>query len=524
MFQSLRSMSVAWKLLIPVATVVALGFATLVWESSQGLHHGLYEVAKLNRIDTTELLAENVKGGVRWKKSQAIEAAYTQLVAKPDSTVSDLVTWDAKGNVLTRYRAKQLPEYPLDSALSSVGKELRYEESGTHAWLVVPITSGKEGDSPVGTLAIAFSNDRLSAVVNDEWFDALVISLLALVVALALIVWVARSVIGRPLCRLKLLASELAEGDGDLTRRLEVSTKDEFGRVAVSINLFIAKIQDVVTHVTSSATQLDGSAQQVNEISLATNELLAKHQTEVEQVATAMNQMSVSFAEVSGNASNTANAANEAKQGTSQANDAVGEAVAVIDRLATEVESATNVVQRLEEDSERIGGVLDVIRGIAEQTNLLALNAAIEAARAGEQGRGFAVVADEVRTLASRTQESTQEIQQMIEQVQQGSRNAVAAMQKSRDGTRDSVDKTSVVRNSLEAIMKAVAAIADMNLQVANAVEEQTSVSDDISESISSISALASGVVERSQQNSQASSGLTELSSELKRLLGQFRT
>jgi len=248
-----------------------------------------------------------------------------------------------------------------------------------------------------------------------------------------------------------------------------------------------------------------------------------KSNSRVEQVATAMNEMTSTVQEVSRNANQAADAAVNADNESQTGNVVVTKTVDSINSLASEVANATTVINELKDDTESISSILDVIRGIAEQTNLLALNAAIEAARAGEQGRGFAVVADEVRTLASRTQQSTTEISSMIEKLQSGANSAVTVMQDSLERTETTVEHATKAGISLTSITAAVATINDMNLQIANAAKEQTEVAEDINKNIIEINMIAEQTSSHSKDTAQTSTELSDLAKQLAGVVGQFR-
>ena len=236
-----------------------------------------------------------------------------------------------------------------------------------------------------------------------------------------------------------------------------------------------------------------------------------------------MNEMNATVHDVAQNASSAADAARAADEAANEGRNVVQTTVQAIDRLASEVEQANGVIGKLKQESEQIGSVLDVIRNIADQTNLLALNAAIEAARAGEQGRGFAVVADEVRSLASRTQESTQEIQQMMERLQNGTGEAVRVMHSSQEKTRETVAKAQLAGTSLESIKASVSTIHAMNTQIASAAEEQGVVANEINRSVVNIADISKKTAQGSSNSAEASRTLATLGEEMHGLVKQFK-
>ncbi len=350
-------------------------------------------------------------------------------------------------------------------------------------------------------------------------------SLIALVLAIlviAIIAWISMGIL-RPM---QTLATTMtcAANDHDLSLRMKVSSKDEIGETGTAFNTMLGDFQGIVGQVSGSATQMSSAAEELSAITQAAAYEIQEQTSQTDQVATAITEMSATVQEVARNASEAAVAANETTDEANNGRQVVVEAIDSMNQLASEIEQAGNVINKLEEDGVKIGAVLDVIRGIAEQTNLLALNAAIEAARAGEQGRGFAVVADEVRTLASRTQESTQEIQQMIERLQSGTKAAVDAMDSSRSQAQSGVEKISTAGEALSTIVSGITRINDMNTQIASASEEQSVVAEEINQNVVKISEIAANSSANAGQTQHSSDELSRLSVELQGLVSQFKS
>jgi len=352
--------------------------------------------------------------------------------------------------------------------------------------------------------------------------NTLGLTVLAIVLG-ALVAFVVIRALKRAFCHVIESLTDIASGEGDLTRRLDEAGRDEVAELGRAFNRFVIKIQALVKQVAETGEQLMAESQAMTDMSVDTKLNMNQQESKLDLVATAMNEMTATVQEVARNASEASSGAQEADKEAGAGNRMVDEVVAAINDLAHEVRESARTIGSVENNAEQIGTVLDVIRGIAEQTNLLALNAAIEAARAGEQGRGFAVVADEVRTLASRTQESTREIQEMIERLQGGARGAVEVMRHSEQKTDDVVERAGRAGEALKRITRAVSSIAEMNTQIATAAEEQSAVSEDINENVVSIHTLATQAAESAEQTSNRSQALQRVAEDLQRTIGAFR-
>jgi methyl-accepting chemotaxis protein len=381
------------------------------------------------------------------------------------------------------------------------------------------LSSLKKVSSAVNNLNSSIKEEAKDNVSSSR---LLIISfaLIAIVVAIGINWWVLQSIRG-PLAEMLRVMAKVS--DGDLRENVEVKSQDEIGKLSEGFNQLINQLSSMLNEISASSHQLSAAAEQTSAISSESHANINKQKEQTDMIATAMTEMTATVDEVASSATNTSKEVSKADREAIEGQKIVQNNIETINGLAQEIRNAAEVIDKLDTYSTNIGTVLDVIRGIADQTNLLALNAAIEAARAGEQGRGFAVVADEVRTLASKTQESTSEIQEMIERLQSGTLEAVKVMKTSTHEAQNSVAETAKAGESLSKITDAVSIINDMSSHIASAADEQSAVSREMHENVLSISQAADQTAQGASENLAASQEMATLAENLQRLVGRFQ-
>lgn len=436
-------------------------------------------------------------------------AGQVSLIADLEEKVAEINTLLAGNNSIVELKTRRLQSTAEATTLLASAEQQTVSAMTSLAGLL----------NQASTAAETIQQDSASGVSNAITLIFTVV-LFSIIVSVVIATVTVRS-ISIPLAKVNQILGVVASGD--MTQKLDDSAKDEFGELARNCNKVIANLQQLIQGIISRSTQLAAASEQTSAITVQTTQAIREQKSQVTQAATATTEMSST---AQGVLQSSKDAVAEIKNADNEAERVKGislENKSIILQLSHEVEQASVVINKLHKDSASIGSILDVIRGIAEQTNLLALNAAIEAARAGEQGRGFAVVADEVRSLASKTQASTQEIQAMIQVLQSGAQAAVEAMNKGKKQAENCVAKTEVATKALDSITHAVHLAHDMSTQISDAAKEQNQVSHEISNLLESIVSIAEETASGAEQTSESSHEVARLAEELRVSVEQFK-
>ncbi len=432
---------------------------------------------------------------------------------------SEVFIFDPHGKIEQQASANQQSNVRLPASTKEGGFEVVERDGRYQVVTAVPIND--ETGAGLGMLATVQDQTETYRVQVMSVYTSIGIVIIALLGSAAGLYWYFRRVF-RPID--KVVATMVEIADGNLSCEIpEHISDDETGRLIKGLCDMVEQLHGILQDISAATAQLVSGSSRLSSVTDDSRQRILRQKEETDQVATAVHEMAATVQEVSANAAHAATAASQAKQKAEDGLSTVQQTIVSIDKLVTDIKHSAEVIGHLKGESENIGSVLDVIRGIAEQTNLLALNAAIEAARAGEQGRGFAVVADEVRTLASRTQESTQEIQKMIEKLQNGAIEAVRVMGMSENSSAKTIEQARNADAALTSIHQSVAQISELNTQIARAADEQTTVAEMINTSVVRISEHAEASALATEHTETASSELHVIGDKLNSLVKRFR-
>ncbi|NOH98968.1 methyl-accepting chemotaxis protein [Vibrio sp. 99-70-13A1] len=367
----------------------------------------------------------------------------------------------------------------------------------------------------IDTTLIEQNTDSLNQMIT---LALIVCGLIFIAISIVLL-----SIAFKPLLNLKAVVADLSQGNGDLTQRLEVVSKDEIGQISTSINLFIEKLQSMFMEVLDSSAQIDAAISQLSQQSKSNVSTLNSHTVETEQAIAAIEEMSATASSIAESSNDAAKLTELTSSNASDSKDTVTNAVSSVSSLMDQVASMSLTISTMNDDTKQISSVLQVIGDIAEQTNLLALNAAIEAARAGEQGRGFAVVADEVRALAARTQQSTSQINEMLAKLHKTTDNVVSEMATTQTSCEQTAEKTNQVMSSLNVVTGSVVEINDLNTLMATAAEQQSQVTSEVTRNMAAIQEMIQKLNANASETTSVSDELRATSSNLSDVVGRFK-
>ncbi|XOV80768.1 MAG: methyl-accepting chemotaxis protein [Aestuariibacter sp.] len=495
MFKSISQQLVFWLLLSGVVAAIVSGSTAYLFASNQA------------EAD----FAKQTKAQLEYARVALIEPVFTYDFGQVEQIAKAMTDIDiVSGVLITDHR---------DKDLGKAGKT-RVTEDDIETFETAEIL--RDGN-PIGKISVVYTKasmlDKLSSNATSATINIVVLVIAMLIAAII----TAHKLVLSQLAQVTDSIKEIALGDGDLTRKLKGARSTEFAYLAKNFHLLLDKLADLIKSILNTGNTIESSSETIKSMMQDANRKTDAQVSDVQMIATALQEMSITASKVAEHSKHTVEQTDIAKEKVNQGKQRVDSSVSIIKGLESQIMGTAEQVYRLRDNSEKIGSVVTVIKSIAEQTNLLALNAAIEAARAGEQGRGFAVVADEVRTLAQRTQSSTEEIENIVTELQTSAEDAHQSMSTSKGAVEEAASGADSISQVLDDIQETVVNVSDMNHQIAVASEEQSAVSNDLSSRIESINSSADSLAHTMHDVSGISVELEDKCHDMQSMLGRFK-
>lgn len=515
--EGLKNISLKWKILLSVtltciAAVVATTFIVL--------KSGITQVEETIIGDTrtlAEVLGEASVGAITFDDDMSVTASLEALQVSDRVLGAVIFTENKLFASFFRTDDESTGSDSQDVLKKPLPEGVVVLEGG----LIVTEVIRSEGQQ-IASISFHMDLSELDDVVSRAVGNAIIVVIVISIIAAGLGYFVQASIV-KPMNNVVIALRDISEGEGDLTRRLPAEGSDEISDLAECFNCFVERLQGIIASIVEASGEVDERSNILLNLSQENERSITSQKMDISQIVTSIKEMSSVVVDVARSVAETADSSHQADQVAMSGKQIVMNTMSQIQNLSNDIKTASEVIDSLRQETVSIGTVLDVIRSIADQTNLLALNAAIEAARAGEQGRGFAVVADEVRTLASRTQSSTTEVQEMIERLQTGSAKAVEMMLAGTSQANASLTKASEATESLEEITKYVGEIRDRTNQISAASEEQSSATQQIELNIDNVAEVAQNTAESSSRITSDSAQLAKMAKQMSELVGRFK-
>lgn len=511
----MNNLSLKWKILFSVTlTCIAAVVVTTLVTARAGIATAEKAIVEDTRT-LAQVLGEASIGAMTFDDSATVSSSLGALRVSP--RILSAVVYNNKTPFA--WYEKNTDSKTVPRELSGSPRATGIEAKGN----MLTITEAIKSDgATIGAISMHVDMTEIDEIAKDAFYSGLILVVVISVIAASLAYAVQASIV-RPVSNVVTALRDIAQGEGDLTRRLPVAGTDEVSELSRCFNQFVERLQSIIASVAQTAREVSDSAVNLSQMSRDTEREIRTQQNEIEHIVGAVKEMAGVVQDVTVSVTETADKSSQADGAAASGKNLVVNTMGQITHLSGDIKTAADVIDRLRKETVSIGSVLDVIRGIAEQTNLLALNAAIEAARAGEQGRGFAVVADEVRTLASKTQSSTTEIREMIERLQSGSHEAVEMMAAGTNQANAAVTQANDASHALERITEIVSVIRDRTNQIAAASEQQSAATRQIESNIDRISSVATHTAESSSRITSSTGNLAEMAGRMAELVGRFR-